>query len=173
MSSRPLVLVLSLSLLFAPILTQASTCSELANTINNDIKNHHDDLAKQNFPWKNVVWLKKKLGKALPTNPASGQVQYHWDCAEEEDSAITLLMNTATKLTEIKGRYNQGEEGAGIFSACINCEPAPAPTSVAEAKPETDSKVLETQTVAETAYSPLPHGLSGPGTPVQTTAVPG
>jgi hypothetical protein len=171
MSSRPLVLILSLSLLFAPILTQASTCSELASTINNDINNHHDDLAKQNFPWKNVAWLKKKLGRALPTNPASGQVQYHWECAEEEDSSITLLMNTATKLTEIKGKYNQGEDGAGIFSACINCVPAP----VAEAKQDVDSKVVATETVAETAYSPLPHWLSAPGTPVPTTtnAMPG
>jgi hypothetical protein len=169
MSSRPLVLILGLSLLFAPILTHASTCSELANTINNDIKNHSGDLAKQNFPWKKLAWLKQKLGKALPTNPAPGQVQYHWDCTDEEDSSITLLTNTATTLTEIKGKYNQGEEGAGIFSACINCSAEPTPVS--QSKP--DAKVVATEVVTESAYSPLPPAPATPGTPVPTTITSG
>jgi hypothetical protein len=118
MKLRLFMLLFGCGVLFTSNVVEANTCSHLASTINRDINTQHK---AETFPWMKLSWLESKLGKKSPQKTVSGQTEYHWSCHDADGTSITASTDSSGNMINVSGKYNNGANGAGIFSTCDNC----------------------------------------------------
>jgi len=119
-------LATGLCLIYSAVLN-ASVCSNLIKTINNDINKSGSTIENKHLPWMNIYWLKKRLGspiisrpeKSAPDNSAEEvTLEYTWHCPENEELRLSAIGNKKGLVTEINGQYSS-EEGAEFFSVVL------------------------------------------------------
>ncbi len=133
MNQHALILSLGLFCLTYSAILNASVCSTLIRTIDNDIDQSGDAIHTKRLPWMNVYWLKKRLGppvlgKPETTSSNQAQLKYTWHCPENEEERLNVVVNDKGLVTEVKGLYTS-EEKAEMFTASLpqnNLPTAPA-----------------------------------------------
>jgi len=110
----------------------ASTCAQLAVTINQDLK--RSDIIQHPPAWMNITWLQKHLGPAQKTTN-NERLTYKWVCPEEDSSYLSVVVDTKGKLIRVSGIYND-DNGNGMFGAVLNV------TNTPKASPQNSNQIV-------------------------------
>jgi hypothetical protein len=112
----------------------ASTCEDVINHINTDIRKNEQATNTKSFPWQNVSWLQKKLGTANKTLSPEKQTQYTWRCQSNPDVFLTISVDEQDAVIQVEGGYSS-ENGAGLFSEKFTQSKSPVSQQSETAQP--------------------------------------
>jgi len=118
MQRQALVYVLGFLLALIPIITHATSCRDVTNTINEDIIKYASSLPNQLLPWMNLSWLQEQLGTVNAKETTTNQVEYVWHC-ENDAGYLIAATDKNGNLVNIKGEY-ASNDGSGLFSTPIS-----------------------------------------------------
>lgn len=109
------IVLLSCLMLFS-LTAYAGSCSDLMDSINQDINRYASSIKDKSLPWMQISWLQKKLGHANKKALASNKLFYLWKCPDNDSAFLKVLTDQDGKIIIVSGQYSS-ENGAGEFFA--------------------------------------------------------